>query len=131
MTASPRRSTGIGPKRVRLTCATTPSPTWPMPSRQRNERVNANDRPVILITGGARGIGAAIARAAASDYRVAISYLTSATAAKALIGDVTAAGTDALAARADMRTEADIIALFETVDRRFGRLDCLVNNAAT
>jgi NAD(P)-dependent dehydrogenase (short-subunit alcohol dehydrogenase family) len=92
--------------------------------------VNASDRPTILITGGARGIGAAIARAATADYRVAISYRESATAAAALVDEIAAAGGEAHAMRADLRAETDIVALFKAVDERFGRLDCLVNNAA-
>ena len=92
--------------------------------------MSAGDRPSILITGGARGIGAAIARAAARDYRVAISYLASADAARQLVREITDQGGEAFAVRADMRAEADIQALFAAVDARFGRLDCLVNNAA-
>ncbi|HUA53138.1 MAG TPA: SDR family oxidoreductase [Candidatus Sulfotelmatobacter sp.] len=92
--------------------------------------MTSSDRPVILITGGAGGIGAAIARAAATEYRVAISYLSSAGPATRLADELAAAGTEALAVRADLRAEADIVALFGAVDARFGRLDCLVNNAA-
>lgn len=89
-----------------------------------------DDRPSMLITGGARGIGAAIARAAARDYRVAISYLASADAAAELVREIEAGGGTAVAVRADVRVEADIVALFAAVDARHGRLDCLVNNAA-
>ncbi len=92
--------------------------------------MSAAERPTILITGGARGIGAAIARAAAPNYRVAISYRESSEAARRLVGEIADAGGDAHAVRADLRAEADIIALFTALDVRFGRLDCLVNNAA-
>src|SRR4051812_7345124 len=93
--------------------------------------MSAGDRPSILITGGGRGIGAAIARAAIPDYRIAISYLASAEAARELVGEIVGLGGEAFAVRADIRNEADIRALFAAVDSRFGRLDCLVNNAAT
>ena len=93
--------------------------------------MNGSDRPTILITGGARGIGAAIARAAARGYRVAVNYRESAEPARQLVGELEAAGAEALAIRADLRVEAEIVALFAAVDARFGRLDCLVNNAAT
>ena len=92
--------------------------------------MTSSDRPVILITGGAGRFGAAIARAAATEYRVAISYLSSAGPAARLVDELAAAGTEALAVRADLRAEADIVALFGAIDARFGRLDCLVNNAA-
>jgi NAD(P)-dependent dehydrogenase (short-subunit alcohol dehydrogenase family) len=88
-------------------------------------------KPSILITGGARGIGAAIARAAAREFRVAISYRESGAAAETLVDDIRTAGGEAIAVQADLRAEADIIALFGTVDARWGQLDCLVNNAAT
>jgi NAD(P)-dependent dehydrogenase (short-subunit alcohol dehydrogenase family) len=91
---------------------------------------NDDDRPSILITGGARGIGAAIARAAAPGYRVAISYLESAAAAEELVREIETHGGTAFAVRADLRIEADILALFAAVDQRHGGLDCLVNNAA-
>ncbi len=87
-------------------------------------------RPTILITGGARGIGAAIARAAVPGYRVAIGFRESAAAASRLVGELEAMGTEALAVHADLRVEAEIVTLFTAVDARFGQLDCLVNNAA-
>jgi NAD(P)-dependent dehydrogenase (short-subunit alcohol dehydrogenase family) len=95
-----------------------------------NRVASDDDRPSILITGGARGIGAAIARAAARNYRVAVGYLESETAARGLVREIEAGGGAALAVRADLRLDADIRALFAAVDARFGRLDCLVNSAA-
>jgi NAD(P)-dependent dehydrogenase (short-subunit alcohol dehydrogenase family) len=92
--------------------------------------VPRSERPIILITGGARGIGAAIARAAAPDYSVAISYRTNAALAGALVAEIAASGGEAHAVAADVRLERDIVALFKAVDDRFGGLDCLVNNAA-
>ena len=58
--------------------------------------------PVILITGGSRGMGAATARlAAARGYDVAISYVNEEGAAQAVVADVQAAGHQGLAVRAD------------------------------
>jgi NAD(P)-dependent dehydrogenase (short-subunit alcohol dehydrogenase family) len=89
-----------------------------------------SDTPVILITGGSRGVGAATARlAAGKGYDVAISYLSNEAAALAVVADVEAAGRGALAVRADSADPAQVIALFERIDQRFGRLDVLVNNA--
>jgi NAD(P)-dependent dehydrogenase (short-subunit alcohol dehydrogenase family) len=84
----------------------------------------------MLITGGARGIGAAVARAAAPEYDVIVGYRTSADAARELVRDIEGRGGAARAVAADLRLEADVVALFDALDRRFGRLDCLVNNAA-
>ena len=87
--------------------------------------------PLILITGGARGIGAATARlAAARGYDVALSYLSNEAAAQAVAGDVVAAGRRALPVRADSADPEQVAALFSAIDRTFGRIDVLVNNAA-
>ncbi|WYX26911.1 SDR family oxidoreductase [Achromobacter xylosoxidans] len=87
--------------------------------------------PVILITGGSRGVGAATARlAAAQGYDVAISYVANEAAAQAVVADVQALGRRALAVRADSADPDQIAGLFNAIDREFGRLDVLVNNAA-
>lgn len=85
---------------------------------------------VMLVTGGARGIGAATAKlAAAEGYRVALCYRKNSDAADALVSDIEKAGGAALAVKADVAVESDVTALFETIDREFGRIDALVNNA--
>lgn len=88
-------------------------------------------QPIILITGGSGGIGAATARlAAARGYTVCISYLQNRSAAEVLVADINAAGGRAIAVQADLRSESDIVKLFVQVDRDLGRLNALVNNAA-
>lgn len=85
---------------------------------------------VMLITGAGRGIGAATAKhAAQAGYAVAINYRSDKASAEGVVSDIEASGGRAIAIRADVADEADIIAMFETVDREFGRLDVLVNNA--
>jgi NAD(P)-dependent dehydrogenase (short-subunit alcohol dehydrogenase family) len=85
---------------------------------------------VVVITGGSRGIGAATARlAAAQGYAVCISYLQNRQAAQAVVGAIEGSGGRAIAVAADMASEADVVRLFETVDRSLGRLTALVNNA--
>ncbi|MBX3568855.1 MAG: SDR family oxidoreductase [Rhizobiaceae bacterium] len=85
---------------------------------------------VLLVTGGSRGIGASVARlGAARGYRVAVNYVSQPGAAAAVVGEIRAAGGDAEAFKADVGDEAEIVAMFEAVDRRFGALDALVNNA--
>lgn len=87
--------------------------------------------PVILITGGSRGVGAATARLAASrGYDVAISFVRDESAARSVVTDVQALGRRALAVRADNADPQQIADLFAAIDREFGRLDVLVNNAA-
>ncbi|MDQ7996266.1 MAG: SDR family oxidoreductase [Luteibacter sp.] len=86
--------------------------------------------PLILITGGSRGIGAATARlAAAQGYNVAITFVSDESAALAVATDVEAAGRRALTLRADSADPGQIDGLFAAIDREFGRIDVLVNNA--
>ncbi|WP_322417080.1 SDR family oxidoreductase [Mesorhizobium huakuii] len=85
---------------------------------------------VLLVTGGSRGIGAAVCRLGAkAGYRVAVNYASNQAAAAALVGEIKAAGGDAFAVKGDVGSEADILSIFEAVDRTYGRLDAFVNNA--
>ncbi|MBP0437821.1 SDR family oxidoreductase [Tianweitania sediminis] len=87
-------------------------------------------RPVVLITGGSRGIGAATAvQAAAAGYDVALSYVRNKQAAEAVVEAVESHSGRGLAVQADVAVEADIINLFATTQQAFGRLDAFVNNA--
>ncbi len=89
-----------------------------------------SDQPVVVITGGSRGIGAATAVLAAErGYRVAFTYRENRAAADAVAGAIASAGGEALAVAADVADEADVVRLFERIDGRFGRVDALVNNA--
>ncbi|HEX5698604.1 MAG TPA: SDR family oxidoreductase [Rhodoferax sp.] len=85
---------------------------------------------IILVTGGGRGIGAACALLAASrGYAVCISYRTDAAAAEEVIAAIQNAGGAALALQADVSDEAAVVSLFDQIDKRFGRLNALINNA--
>lgn len=85
---------------------------------------------ILLITGASRGIGAATARlAAARGYAVCISYRERRDAADALVAEIEQAGGKAIAVQADVADEAQIVKLFEAVDRELGRPTALVNNA--
>ena len=84
----------------------------------------------LLVTGGSRGIGAAIARLAAErGYAVCLSYHTDRSAAEAMVAGITAQGGTALAVQADVAVEADVLRLFAECDARLGPLDAFVNNA--
>lgn len=83
----------------------------------------------VLITGGSRGIGAAVARRLGPlGHRLCVSYRVDADAAKAVVADVRASGGDAIAVQADMARPEDIEQLFTTVDAELGTLSGLVNN---
>ncbi len=87
--------------------------------------------PLILITGGSRGVGAATARlAAAQGYDVAITYISREADAHAVAADVEAVGRRALPIHADSSDPRQVTELFAAIDREFGRIDVLVNNAA-
>lgn len=86
---------------------------------------------VALVTGGSRGLGAAIAEALADQGAdVAISYVASAGKAEAVIAKLQAKGVRALAIRSDQADMAAAAPLVEEVIARLGHLDILVNNAA-
>jgi NAD(P)-dependent dehydrogenase (short-subunit alcohol dehydrogenase family) len=87
-------------------------------------------QPVMLVTGASRGIGAATAvLAARRGYAVCVNYKQNAGAASAVVARIEAEGGRAIAVRADMAEEAQIVSLFTAIDAHFGRLDGLVNNA--
>ncbi|AJY45102.1 SDR family oxidoreductase [Martelella endophytica] len=89
-----------------------------------------SESPVIVITGGSRGVGAATARlAAARGYDVVLTFVANEAAAHAVSADVEAAGQRALAVRADSADPGEIEQLFAAIDQTFGRIDVLVNNA--
>jgi NAD(P)-dependent dehydrogenase (short-subunit alcohol dehydrogenase family) len=84
----------------------------------------------VIVTGGSRGIGAAVARqAGASGYPVAVNYARDEAAAHAVVAQIVEAGGRAVAIRADMAREDEIIALFERAEAELGPLYGLVNNA--
>ncbi|MEX0758366.1 MAG: SDR family oxidoreductase [Tistlia sp.] len=92
----------------------------------------ASGRPVLLVTGASRGIGAATARLAGErGYDVCVNYNSSRQAAEAVADDVRSAGGRAVAVQADVACEDALLRLFETVDRELGPLRALVNNAGT
>ncbi|WP_300296107.1 SDR family oxidoreductase [Ferrovibrio sp.] len=84
----------------------------------------------ILITGGSRGIGRAVAiMAGQRGWSVGVNYAGNEPAAQETVQAVLAAGGKAIAIKGDVAVEADVTAMFDAVEKVFGKLDGLVNNA--
>jgi NAD(P)-dependent dehydrogenase (short-subunit alcohol dehydrogenase family) len=87
-------------------------------------------RPVVLVTGGSRGIGAAICRlAAARGYDVAVNFRSERGAAEAVVSECRAVGASSCAVAGNMAAEADIIRVFDEAARQLGPIRHVVNNA--
>jgi 3-oxoacyl-[acyl-carrier protein] reductase len=88
------------------------------------------DRPVALITGASRGIGATIAATLGSrGANVAVNYYRSESRAEQLVDAIRKSGGDAVALQGDVRKPDDVARIIESTRQRFGRLDWVVNAA--
>ena len=89
-----------------------------------------SSNPVVLITGGGRGIGAATAKLFAKHgYDVCINYKADQVSAQQVAQDIKALGVNTYLLKADVADEQQVLALFAKVDELFGKLDVLINNA--
>lgn len=87
-------------------------------------------RPVAIVTGGSRGIGAAISeRLAADGHAVIINYAGRRNDAEALASRLAAEGAEAIALQADVSDPVAVRQLFDAAEARYGGVDALVNNA--
>jgi NAD(P)-dependent dehydrogenase (short-subunit alcohol dehydrogenase family) len=86
--------------------------------------------PVLLVTGGSRGIGAATALLAAqAGYAVAVNYQSNSLAADEVVRSIRDSGGQAMALQADVSREDEVMAMFARMDAKWGPLAALVNNA--
>lgn len=86
---------------------------------------------IAIVTGSGRGIGAATALLLGQrGYRVCVNYRSDRSAADAIVSRIRAAGGEAMPLQADVSMEHEVVRLFAAVDRHFGRVTALVNNAA-
>ena len=89
-------------------------------------------RKVALVTGAATGIGkSAVLALARAGYDVAINYNSSETAARATAREAEKLGAKALLAKCDVSDEAGVRSMLDSVNKTFGWLDVLINNAGT
>jgi NAD(P)-dependent dehydrogenase (short-subunit alcohol dehydrogenase family) len=87
-------------------------------------------KKVVLVTGGGRGIGAAVSlQAAKAGYAVAVNYREKADRAEAIVAQIRRDGGQAIAVAGDVAVEADVLKMFATVDAELGTLTALVNSA--
>jgi len=85
---------------------------------------------VLLVTGASKGIGAVTARIAGErGWTVCVNYRSDEAGARGVADDIAKAGARAFIVQGDVAREADVLRVFDTVDRECGRLDGLVNNA--
>ncbi len=84
-----------------------------------------------IVTGGSRGIGAAIATLlGANGFSVAVNFAEDSEGAAQVVEALRAAGSKALAIQGDVSQESDVLRLFDTAQSALGPVDALVNNAA-
>ncbi len=84
----------------------------------------------LVVTGGSRGIGAAVALLAGNrGYSVAVNFLNNQAAAQNVVEEIRSSGGSAVAIRGDIALESDILHLFQEAERELGPIDGLVNNA--
>jgi glucose 1-dehydrogenase len=87
-------------------------------------------KQIALVTGGSSGIGAGIAKAFGSaGAQVVVNYASSKEAANTVVLEIKNAGGEAIAIRADVGDEDQVLSMFKTIFNKYGTLDILVNNS--
>jgi NAD(P)-dependent dehydrogenase (short-subunit alcohol dehydrogenase family) len=87
-------------------------------------------RQTLIVTGGSRGIGAAVAKLAASKgWSVAVNFREDTATANDVVREIVDCGGQAVAIRGDVSSESNVVDIFDEAERSFGRITGLVNNA--
>jgi len=87
-------------------------------------------RPIVLVTGASKGIGASVAKLFAKNgFDICINYLSDEDGARAVVRDCKESGARAIAAKADISQANEVTGMFLECDDALGRMSCLVNNA--
>jgi len=98
--------------------------------KHHGENIMSDSTKVALVTGGSRGIGAAIARRLAEDgFTLVINYAGNVVEAEKLAATIEQAGGKALTAQADVGDPAAVVRMWDAAEATFGGIDVLVNNA--
>jgi NAD(P)-dependent dehydrogenase (short-subunit alcohol dehydrogenase family) len=93
--------------------------------------MNGDERRAVIVTGGGRGIGAAVARLlGARGFLVVVNFAANRTAAEAVVRSIVEGGGRAVAVQCDVAREEDVLRMFDLAEREFGAIGGLVNNAA-
>lgn len=87
------------------------------------------DKNALIVTGAGRGIGAAVARLAASSFSIAVNYAEDRNGAETVVREIVSGGGNAIAIQGDVSRESDVLDLFLTAERELGPIKALVNNA--
>ncbi|NTS77506.1 SDR family oxidoreductase [Catenovulum sp. SM1970] len=86
--------------------------------------------PIVLVTGGSRGIGAATSKyLAKQNYAVCVNYISNKAQADKVVSEIEKDGGKAIAVQADVSKEEEVVRLFNTIDSTLGQITHLVNNA--
>ena len=89
-----------------------------------------SNQKLVIVTGGARGIGAATAKLFAKHgYAVCINYKSNTVAANNVVKEIKSLGGNCISQKADVSNEEEVLRLFNNVDRELGKVSVLVNNA--
>ncbi|MGA8407455.1 MAG: SDR family oxidoreductase [Candidatus Acidiferrales bacterium] len=93
--------------------------------------MTSDTRRAVIVTGGGRGIGAAVARLVGGrGFPVVVNYVANRAAAELVVRSIVEAGGLAVAVQGDVAREEDVLRLFAAAEREFGAVGGLVNNAA-